>query len=221
MNKEIDITIQSAIPTSRGIGSVVGSLVGQAYHTVESRNTWQGGDDGWNQDQEKIASGLSTMLMPNRKIVKYMLKDVDIFNACYIQRPITGEVGIAINLKEDGSFDQFFPLNKDVLTLVKSTPEAISDALKGEGENFFLNPVAVVTIINDANKANINAIEAFIKQLTSIKQNLIGAMNDNKKKADKFAKEINETKVDTVNFKELLKGDVSAMVEVSATKGDE
>lgn len=219
--KNIDINIQAAIPTSRGIGSMVGSLVGQAYHKVESRNTWQGGDQGWDADNEKVRNGLSTMLIPNRKINKYMLKDVDIFGAQYYQRPVTGEMGIAINLRPDGTFDQFFPLNKDIFNLVKGTPEAIADALKGEGENFFLNPVAVATVINDANKSELNAVEALIKALNSIKQNLIGAINDNTKKAQKFAKELQETKIETVDFRDILKGDVSAMVEVSATKGAE
>ena len=72
--KNIDINIQAAIPASRGIGSMVGSLVGQAYHKVESRNTWQGGDQGWDNDNEKVRQGVSTMLIPNRPIKKYMLK---------------------------------------------------------------------------------------------------------------------------------------------------
>ena len=219
--KNIDINIQAAIPGSRGIGSMVGSLVGQAYHKVESRNTWQGGNEGWDADNEKVRSGLSTMLLPNRAIKKYMLKDVDIANACYHQRPVTGEVGIAINLRPDGTFDQFFPLNKDVFNLVKGTPEAIADALRGEGENFFLNPMAVAAVINDANKSELNAVDALIKVLNSIKQNLIGAINENTKKAQKFAKELQETKIETVDFRDILKGEVGAMVEVKATTGAE
>ena len=221
MEKNIDINIQAAIPGSRGIGSMVGSLVGQAYHKVESRNTWQGGNEGWDADNEKVRSGLSTMLLPNRAIKKYMLKDVDIANACYHQRPVTGEVGIAINLRPDGTFDQFFPLSKDVFNLVKGTPEAIADALRGEGENFFLNPMAVSTVINDANKSELNAVDALIKALNSIKQNLIGAINENTKKAQKFAKELQETKIETVDFRDILKGEVGAMVEVKATSGAE
>ena len=219
--KNIDINIQAAIPGSRGIGSMVGSLVGQAYHKVESRNTWQGGNEGWDADNEKVHNGLSTMLLPNRAIKKYMLKDVDIANACYHQRPVTGEVGIAINLRPDGTFDQFFPLNKDVFNLVKGTPEAIADALRGEGENFFLNPMAVAAVINDANKSELNAVDALIKALNSIKQNLIGAINENTKKAQKFAKELQETKIETVDFRDILKGEVGAMVEVKATTGAE
>lgn len=221
--KNIDINIQAAIPASRGIGSMVGSLVGQAYHKVESRNTWQGGDQGWDNDNEKIRQGLSTMLIPNRPIKKYMLKDVDIFNACYYSRGAgdSKEVGIAINLHEDGTFDQFFPLNKDIFKLVKSTPDAINDALKGQGDNFFLNPSAVARVINDANRVEVSAVDNLIKALNSIKQNLITAINENTKKAEKFAKELQETKVETVDFRDILKGEVGAMVEVSTTKGAE
>ena len=219
MEKTIDINIQTAIPQSRGIGSMVGSLVGQAYHKVESRNTWQGGDEGWNNDVEKVRTGLSKMLMPNRKINKYMLKDVDIRNASYYKRPVTDEVGIAINLNsEDGTFDQFFPLNKDVFKLVKGTPEAIESALKGEGENFFLNPAAVCAVINEANKGELAAVRSLKEILNKIEQNLIGAINDNTKKAQQFTKELAETKVETVDFREILKGEVGAMVEVKATQ---
>lgn len=221
--KNIDINIQAAIPASRGIGSMVGSLVGQAYHKVESRNTWQGGDQGWDNDNEKIRQGLSTMLIPNRPIKKYMLKDVDIFNACYYSRGAgdSKEVGIAINLHEDGTFDQFFPLNRDIFKLVKSTPDAINDALKGQGDNFFLNPSAVARVINDANRVEMNAVDSLIKALNSIKQNLVTAINENQKKAEKFAKELQETKVETVDFRDILKGEVGAMVEVSTTKAAE
>lgn len=216
-NKTIDINIQTAIPQSRGIGSIVGSLVGQAYHTVESRNTWQGGDQGWDADNEKVRNGLSTTLLPNRPIKKFMLKDVDIFGAQYYTRPITGEVGIAINLRPDGTFDQFFPLNKDVFKLVKGTPEAVNDALHGEGENFFLNPAAVAVVINDANKSELAAVKALKEALGKIEQNLIGAINDNNKKAQQFAKEMAETKIETVDFRDIIKGDVGAMVEVKST----
>lgn len=221
--KNIDINIQAAIPASRGIGSMVGSLVGQAYHKVESRNTWQGGDQGWDNDNEKIRQGLSTMLIPNRPIKKYMLKDVDIFNACYYSRGAgdSKEVGIAINLHEDGTFDQFFPLNRDIFKLVKSTPDAINDALKGQGDNFFLNPSAVARVINDANRVEVSAVDSLMKALNSIKQNLVTAINENQKKAEKFAKELQETKVETVDFRDILKGEVGAMVEVSTTKGAE
>ena len=221
--KNIDINIQAAIPASRGIGSMVGSLVGQAYHKVESRNTWQGGDQGWDNDNDKIRQGLSTMLIPNRPIKKYMLKDVDIFNACYYSRGAGDrkEVGIAINLHEDGTFDQFFPLNRDIFKLVKSTPDAINDALKGQGDNFFLNPSAVARVINDANRVEVSAVDSLIKALNSIKQNLVTAINENQKKAEKFAKELQETKVETVDFRDILKGEVGAMVEVSTTKGAE
>lgn len=221
--KNIDINIQAAIPASRGIGSMVGSLVGQAYHKVESRNTWQSGDQGWDNDNDKIRQGLSTMLIPNRPIKKYMLKDVDIFNACYYSRGAgdSKEVGIAINLHEDGTFDQFFPLNRDIFKLVKSTPDAINDALKGQGDNFFLNPSAVARVINDANRVEVSAVDNLIKALNSIKQNLVTAINENQKKAEKFAKELQETKVETVDFRDILKGEVGAMVEVSTTKGAE
>lgn len=220
--KNIDINIQAAIPSSRGIGSLVGSLVGQAYNKVESKTTWPGGDQGWDADNQKVRDGISKMLIPNRKITKYSIRGINIRNACYITRPMTGEVGIAINLNEDKTFDYFFPLDKDVYNLVKSTPEAIQDALRGEGENFFLNPIQVAAVLNDANQANINACKALIKILQDSVQSLTTTMRENTAKAQKFQKEMTESKVESVNFKDLLKDNaVSAMVEVSATSGAE
>ena len=220
--KNIDINIQAAIPSSRGIGSLVGSLVGQAYNKVESKNMWPGGDQGWDADNQKIRDGISQMLITNRKIVKYSLREINIRNACYISRPLNHEVGIAINLNQDGSFDYFFPLDRDIYNLVKSTPEAISDALRGEGENFFLNPMQVAAVLNDANQAQINACKALQKILSDCIQSLTTVQRENTAKAQKFQKELSESKVESVNFKDLLKGDtVSAMVEVSTTSGDE
>lgn len=219
--KNIDINIQAAIPSSRGIGSLVGSLVGQAYNKVETKNMWPGGDQGWDADVQKVRDGISTMFMLNRKPIKYILKDVNIFNASYYTRPMNGGVGIAINLRPDGSYDYFFPLDKDVYNLVKSTPEAIQDALRGEGENFFLNPTSVAAVLNDANQANINALKSLQKIINDCIQTLTTTKNENMAKAQKFEKELNESKVETINFKDLLKDhSVSAMVEVSTTSGD-
>lgn len=220
--KNIDINIQAAIPTSRGIGSMVGSLVGQAYNKVETKNTWPGGDQGWDADQQKVRDGISSMLMTNRKIMKYSLRDVDIFNACYHNLPMEGGIGIAINLRPDGSYDYFFPLDKDMYNLVKSTPDAIENALKGEGENFFLNPIQVAKVLNDANQVQINAAKALIKILNDSVQSLITVQRENVAKAQKFEKELNDTKVETINFKDLLRSnEVSAMVEIKATQGSE
>lgn len=220
--KTIDINIQAAIPTSRGIGSMVGSLVGQSYNKVETKNMWPGGDQGWDADCQKVRDGLSTMFMLNRKPIKYTLKDIDIFNACYHNLPLNGGVGIAINLRSDGTYDYFFPLDKDIYKLVKSTPEAINEALKGEGENFFLNPSSVAKVLNDANMVNINALKALQKTISDMIQSLGTVMKENTAKAQKFEKELAETKIETFNFKDLLRDNtVSAMVEVNATKGSE
>lgn len=217
--KNIDINIQAAIPASRGIGSLVGSLVGQAYNKVETKNMWPGGDQGWDTDAQKIRDGISQMFMLNRKPLKYVLKDINIFNASYYTRPMNGGVGIAINLRPDGTYDYFFPLDKDVYNLVKSTPEAIDDALHGVGENFFLNPVSVATVLNEANQSNINALRALQKTINDCIQSLVTTKKENEAKAARFEKELNDSKVETINFKDLLRDNtVSAMVEVSATQ---
>lgn len=221
--KNIDINIQTAIATSRGIGSLVGSLTGQQYNKVETKNMWPGGDQGWDQDAQKVRDGLTNMFMLNRKPMKYVMKDVNIFGATYVNLPMGAGVGIAINLDPaTGKSDYVFPLDKDVYKLVKSTPEAIEDALNGEGENFFLNPVSVADFLNKANQQNINALKALSKTINDMIQTLVTTSKENTAKAQRFAKELAESKVETVNFKELLRNnEVSAMVEVKATSETE
>jgi hypothetical protein len=215
--KQIDINIAAAIPTSRGIGSQLGSLVGQPYYKVDSRNTWQGGDEGWNADNEKARLGTFNGLLPNRKINKYRVEEHDIFGAQYYKQPITGEIGIVVNLNpQDGTYDMFFPLAKDSLKIGRGAAEAIAAALKGEGENFFLNPQVVVNVVNEANRAEVNNIDAFISVLNKIKQNLLTTISQNDKLASNAIKERNDSKIDDIDLQGVLKGNGSATIEINA-----
>ena len=215
--KQIDINIAAAIPTTRGLGSNLGSLLGQPYYKVDARNCWQGGDEGWNADNEKARLGTFTGLLPNRKINKYRLEEHDIASAQYYKQPITGEVGIAINLNpEEGTYDMFFPLTKDALKIGRGAADAIAAALRGEGENFFLNAQVVANVVNDANKVEVNNIDAFITVLNKIKQNLLTTISQNEKMAVNAAKERSDSQVNEIDLKGVLKGNGSATIEINA-----
>lgn len=216
-SKQIDINIAAAIPTTRGLGSEFGSLLGQPYYKVDARNCWQGGDEGWDADNDKARTGAFTGLLPNRKINKYRLEEHDIASAQYYKQPLTGEVGIAINLNpEEGTYDMFFPLTKDSLKIGHGAAEAVAAALRGEGQNFFLNAQVVSNIVNDANRAEVNNIDAFITILNKIKQNLLTTISQNEKMATNATKERINSKVDNVDIKSVLKGNTSATIEVHA-----
>lgn len=213
--KNIDINIAAAIPSSRGLGSEFGSLLGQPYYKVDARNTWQGGDEGWDKDNEKARSGIFTGLLPNRKINKYRIEEHDICSAQYYKQPVTGEIGIVINLdSETGSYDMFFPLTSESLKIGRGAAEAIAAALRGEGQNFFLNPQVVANVVNDANRAEVNNIDSFITILNKIKQNLLTTISQNEKLAANAVKERNDTKIDDVDIKQVLKGNTSATIEL-------
>ena len=210
--KEIDVNIATTIPATRGLGSNFGALLGQPYYTVKAHNTWQGGDEGWANDNEKAKQGVFTGLLPNRKINRYRLEEHDIASAQYYKNPITNEVGIAINLNpEDGSYDMFFPL-----TIGRGAAEAVAAALRGEGQNFFLNPQVVANIVNDANRAEVNNIDTLIASLQKIKQGLLTTVSQNEKLAVKAAKERTDTQIVDVDLKDVLKGNTSATIEINA-----
>lgn len=213
--KQIDINIETAISASRGLGSNFGAMLGQPYYKVESRNTWQGGDEGWNADNDKARQGIYTGLLPNRKINKYRLEEHNISSAEYYQNPLTKDVGIAINLDhETGSYDMFFPLSKDSLKIGRGAAEAVASALRGEGENFFLNPTIVANIVNDANKAEVKNIDDLISALNRIKQSLLTTISQNEKMAVNAEKERIDTSVDDVDLKKVLKSGTTSSVEV-------
>lgn len=214
-NLAVDISLQRAIEGSRSVGSFIGSLTGKAFYKAEDRNTWPGGDDGWNKDIESIRAGITKSIMPSRKINKFSLREINIFNAGYVKRDIINDFGIGINVRPDNTYDHFFPLDTELYKVAKSTPDAIEAALRGEGDNFFLNPKAVAAVMNDANKAEINNIDALIKKLQNAKQALLSAISENNRKADKFVKELKESEVDGVDFKSLANNsDVTLIAEV-------
>jgi hypothetical protein len=202
MEKTIDVNIVAGVRQS---ASLIGALLGKAYSTVESKTIWQGGQEGFERDKAAANATNSAMLITNRSPKKYSLKTQDIISAQFYVQPITGQQGIVINLRQDGKYDMFFPLDgHNPIAVEKPVADAISDALKGEGENFFLDPKTVAAVINEANKAEIKNIETLITSLSKMKQNLQGAVVENEKKAAEIEKQWIDSKVNGIDIKTVM-----------------
>lgn len=216
--KTVDININTVVPGVRQTASLIGALLGKAYATVEGRDTWQGGKEGFEHDKAAALSAGSAGLITNRSPRKFMLKTQDILAAQFYVQPLTNQAGIVINLRPDGSYDMFFPLDgTNPMVAEKSVADAISEALKGEGQNFFLDPKKVVAVINEGNRAEVKNIDALISVLSKQKQNILTAINENEKKASDIEKQWVDSKVNGVDIKDVMASNGSAILNVHTT----
>ena len=214
--KTIDVNIKTVLADNRQAASLIGALIGKAYAKVESRDCWQGGKEGFENDKAKATAPGAAGLITNRSPRKFMLKIQDILGAQMYVQPLTKQVGVVVNLNNsDGSYDMFFPLDGSNPTIAeKPMAEAISDALKGEGQNFFLEPSKVVAVVNEGNRAEVKNIDTLIGALNKMKQNIITTINENEKKAIEIDKEWATSKVNGVDIKDVVASASSAVLNV-------
>lgn len=214
--KTIDVNIKTVLADNRQAASLIGALIGKAYAKVESRDCWQGGKEGFENDKAKATAPGAAGLILNRSPRKFMLKIQDILGAQMYVQPLTKQVGVVVNLdSSNGSYDMFFPLDGSNPTVAeKPMAEAISDALKGEGQNFFLEPSKVVAVVNEGNRAEVKNIDTLIGALNKMKQNIITTINENEKKAIEIDKEWATSKVNGVDIKDVVASASSAVLNV-------
>lgn len=214
--KTIDVNIKTVLADNRQAASLIGALIGKAYAKVESRDCWQGGKEGFENDKAKATAPGAAGLILNRSPRKFMLKIQDILGAQMYIQPLTKQVGVVVNLdNSNGSYDMFFPLDGSNPTVAeKPMAEAISDALKGEGQNFFLEPSKVVAVVNEGNRAEVKNIDTLIAALNKMKQNIITTINENEKKAIEIDKEWATSKVNGVDIKDVVASASSAVLNV-------
>ena len=97
---------------------------------------------------------------------------------------LDGEVCIAINPHEDDTADMILPINKDTLnTLGKTTRDAISAAIKGEKDSFFLNGKEVAAIVNAYMNKQITQLEELKENINKMIVKMKGDISNNEKKA--------------------------------------
>ena len=206
--KTIDVNISNVLSGKRQIASFAGALLGRAFTEVELKDIWPGGKDGFENDKKAAATPGTAILITNRSPRKYTIRTKNILGANFDTVGVgdAKQVGIAINSRPDGTRDLFLSLTDGVNPVISEKPlaDAIDAALRGEGDNFFLDAEQVVKLMNDANKAEIKNIDALIASLNKMKQNIQGAIIENDKKAAEITREWNESKVDNLTIKDVL-----------------
>ena len=139
MNKNLEINLNEVIANTRQSASYIGSLLGKTFGKVECQMTWPGGKEKF--EEAKNLAAASNSLMLNMSPRRYTIRLIDIKGVNYVTEGLgdTQHVAIAVNLKENGESDFKCPLNgMNPIIVEKSMRDAINDALKGTGKNFFV-----------------------------------------------------------------------------------
>ena len=91
--------------------------------------------------------------------------------------------------------------------------DAINDALRGTGKNFFVAIDETVSVLNEANKGTLAEIDALIKTLNSQRQSVETAISENLRKAAEYKRQWSESKIDNLEIKGNT-GDADAIINV-------
>ena len=125
-------------------------------------------------------------------------------------------VAIAVNLKENGESDFKCPLNgMNPIVAEKSMRDAINDALRGTGKNFFVAVDETVTVLNEANKGTLAEIDALIKTLQGQRQSVETAITENLRKAAEYKRQWTESKIENLDIKSTTDADAIVNVHVA------
>lgn len=211
MNNAIDINVQTKVAQNRQLISQFGKNLGTQFYKVESREIWSGGKEGFEKDKKAISDGTDKGFILNRSPKKFLLKSYEILCTLVVKDEITQEVGVAINPDGKGNYDLFLPINNDILKAGSVTAENVAAALRGEKQEFFLNAKVLVDLINRANQQELNNLKALRESISKMEQNLIGAINENRKKAEEATKEWTNSAVET-GIDDVLGGTATAVI---------
>lgn len=213
MNKEVEINLNEVIANTRQSASFIGSLLGKTFGKVECQPTWPGGKDKFDEAKNLAAASNSIMLTQSPK--RYTVRLIDIKGVNYVTEGLgdSQHVCIAVNLKDNGESDFKCPLNgTNPIIAEKSMREAINDALRGTGKNFFVAVDETVAVLNDANKSTLSEIDALIKTLQGQRQSVETAITENLRKAAEYKRQWSESKIDNLDIK--TNGSDDAIVNV-------
>lgn len=213
MNKEVEINLNEVIANTRQSASFIGSLLGKTFGKVECQPTWPGGKDKFDEAKNLAAASNSIMLTQSPK--RYTVRLIDIKGVNYVTEGLgdSQHVCIAVNLKDNGESDFKCPLNgTNPIIAEKSMREAINDALRGTGKNFFVAVDETVAVLNDANKSTLSEIDALIKTLQGQRQSVETAITENLRKAAEYKRQWSESKIENLDIK--TDGNNDAIVNV-------
>lgn len=185
--KTIDVNISAPAIVTNNVQliSKIGSNLGTQFFKVDVRHAWQGGQEGFERDKKAIECGEKKGFILNRSPRRLLAKNFLIAGTVLVKDPVNDdEIGIAINPHEDGTCDLFLPITETTLrTMGKTTAEAISEAIKGEKDHFFLDAKTLTKILNDAMRREIAYLEEHITVCQKMLVTLKGDITNNENKA--------------------------------------
>lgn len=183
--KTIDVNIiPSIVSENTQLISKVGALNGTQIFKVEARMAWPcASKEEFEIEKRKYDTGEKKGFILNQSPVRILLKNMLIAGVALVH-DLDGEVCIAINPHEDDTADMILPINKDTLnTLGKTTRDAISAAIKGEKDSFFLNGKEVAQIVNAYMNKQITQLEELKENINKMIVKMKGDISNNEKKA--------------------------------------
>lgn len=191
----IDVNVESKISQNCQMIGQVGSRLGSQFYKTESREVWQGGKEGFENDKKAIANGETRAFILNRSPRKYLAKSYRITGTQIVRDEIAGEVVILINPDGKGGYDLCLPITKDLVRAGVVTQETVTKALKGEDNSFFLNADSLVKILNHANEAEVRNLTDLRNRIDKMIQNIQSGISENKQKAELANKEWNDSAI--------------------------
>ena len=191
----IDINVENKISKNCQMISQFGSRLGTQFYKAEGREVWQGGKEGFENDKKAIANGESQAFILNRSPRKFLAKSHRITGTQIVKDELTSEVVILINPDGKGGYDLCLPITNDLVRVGVVTQEAVSKALKGDDNSFFMNADNLVKILNHANEAEVRQLTELRNRLDKMIQNIQAGIAENKQKAESANKEWTDSAV--------------------------
>jgi hypothetical protein len=187
--KTIDVNVIPNIVTGNTqLISKVGANVGTQIFKVDVRLAWPCvNKNEFEAEKKKYDTGEKKGFILNRSPRRLIAKNILIAGVCLV-KDVDDDVCIAINPHDDGTADMILPINEHTLDVMgKTTADAVSEAIKGEKDHFFLDGKVLVAIINAAMKKEIQYLEEHIEVCKKMVATLKGDISMNEKKAQDVA----------------------------------
>lgn len=187
--KTIDVNvIPNIITGNTQLISKVGANVGTQIFKVDVRLAWPcANKNEFEAEKRKYETGEKKGFILNRSPRRLIAKNILIAGVCLVH-DVDEDICIAINPHDDGTADMLLPINEHTLDIMgKTTADAISEAIKGEKDHFFLDGKALVTIINAAMRKEIQYLEDHIEVCRKMITTLRNDVAQNEQKAQQVA----------------------------------
>lgn len=187
--KTIDVNVIPSIVTGNTqLISKVGANVGTQIFKVEVRLAWPCANKGeFEAEKRKYETGEKKGFILNRSPRRLIAKNILIAGVCLV-KDVDDDICIAINPKDDGTADMLLPINEHTIDIMgKTTADAISEAIKGEKDHFFLDAKTLVAVLNGAMKKEIQYLEDLKENIGKMITTLKGDISLNEKKSQEAA----------------------------------